>query len=375
MYPDEILYVGALNIAGVLFWLRILRVFDRHKRWKIVRPSVYKAFFFGMFSVLPALLLYEVTLPASDFILEDFSVVSLLVYETLFVGPIEELSKFFVFFLLVVKSSRIRAPEDGFLQAVAVALGFAFVENFRYAGWYGSYVIWDRITFSMGGHAALAAGWGYAYSLVRFEADGPVKPWKSSMTLIFLVLSASMHGLSNFGLQMHYDSLVIVVESAMTLIAIGLLWNITEHSPFATLKEAGRPSAVRLVQTATRKDPHNLALNRALALHYLKREDDLRAAVYLQRCTEQYPDAQFVSFAEAVVQFKTGRIGPLTFAAWTRGTLGQEPAIRYFRRLRKYIPDWDFKQRVKMILETGEDRLPPLPRWVKAGLQNFDSQI
>lgn len=375
MYPDEILFVGVLNLAGVLFWLRLLRVFDKYKRWKTVRPLVYRAFFFGMFSVLPALLLYEVTLPASDFILEDFSVGSLLVYETLFVGPIEELSKFLVFFLLVVKSKNIRSPEDGFLQAVAVALGFAFVENFRYAGWYGPYVIWDRITFSMGGHAALAAGWGYAYSVTRFEADGPVKPWKSSMTVLFFILSATMHGFSNFGLSMEYYSLIILVESAMTLIAIGLLWNITEHSPFGTLKEAGRPSAVRLVQTATRKDPDNLALNRALALHYLKREDDLRAAAYLQRCTEQYPEAQFVSFAEAVVQFKTGRIGPLTFDAWTRGTLGQETSIRYFRRLRKYIPDWDFKQRVKMILETGEDRLPPLPRWVKASLQKFDSRV
>ncbi len=93
------------------------------------------------------------------------------VYDTFIrVGLVEELSKLLPFLLFAARRREFQGPMDGIVYAVAVALGFATVENALYANAFGEGVIVYRAFTSTLAHVAFSGLWGYAFGLRRKAA-------------------------------------------------------------------------------------------------------------------------------------------------------------------------------------------------------------
>jgi RsiW-degrading membrane proteinase PrsW (M82 family) len=83
------------------------------------------------------------------------------------VGLVEELMKLLPFLLFIYRHPEFNEPMDGIVYAVAVALGFATVENALYATVYGGDVLVYRAFTSTLAHVAFTGLWGFAFGLHR----------------------------------------------------------------------------------------------------------------------------------------------------------------------------------------------------------------
>ena len=83
------------------------------------------------------------------------------------VGLVEEIAKLLPFLLFALRHREFKGPMDGIVYAVAVALGFATVENALYARSFGDDVILYRAFTSTLAHVAFSGLWGYAFGVGR----------------------------------------------------------------------------------------------------------------------------------------------------------------------------------------------------------------
>ena len=146
-----------VSVATSLIWIKILKTFDDAQGLKSKRTAVSGFFLYGLLSVPLVLLLYALAGPLVYPITRDSAVL-----ENLFlVGPVEELGKFLVFYLVAVGSGSIQEPRDGVLHAASVGLAFAVVENVFYSI-YGLELLLYRSMLTTAGHMSYAAIWGFA---------------------------------------------------------------------------------------------------------------------------------------------------------------------------------------------------------------------
>ena len=133
-------FVGMIILvitAAAFVWILFLTRLDPNRRDKHSSKTIIEFFFAGLFSALPALGLYLLSENAFSFFWTENEAQSAFIYNFVFVGPIEEFSKFIIFIGFSVLTKSIKEPRDGALQAAAVALAFATVENFFYGYDYG----------------------------------------------------------------------------------------------------------------------------------------------------------------------------------------------------------------------------------------------
>ncbi|MFI5403962.1 MAG: PrsW family intramembrane metalloprotease [Planctomycetota bacterium] len=83
------------------------------------------------------------------------------------VALVEEAAKLLPFLLFAYPRREFCGPMDGIVYAVAVALGFATVENVLYANAFGGTVLVYRAFTSTLAHVAFSGLWGYAFGLRR----------------------------------------------------------------------------------------------------------------------------------------------------------------------------------------------------------------
>jgi RsiW-degrading membrane proteinase PrsW (M82 family) len=83
------------------------------------------------------------------------------------VGLVEEMAKLLPFLLFAYRRREFHGPMDGIVYAVAVALGFATVENTIYTRAFGGDVLVYRAFTSTLAHIAFSGLWGYAFGLHR----------------------------------------------------------------------------------------------------------------------------------------------------------------------------------------------------------------
>jgi len=132
-----------------LFWKR-----DGHREPKLL---VLKLFALGAVAAVPTYFL-EGWLPGpASRVYDNF----------IRVGLVEEAMKLLPFLLFIYRRPEFDEPMDGIVYAVAVALGFATVENALYATIYGGDVLVYRAFTSTLAHLAFSGLWGYAFGLHR----------------------------------------------------------------------------------------------------------------------------------------------------------------------------------------------------------------
>jgi protease PrsW len=130
-------------------------------------------------------------------------------------GFIEELAKWVILVTAVYHWDEFDEPLDGVVYGVAVALGFATLENLLYLTRFGLGVAWQRALFAVPAHALFGATMGYYAGRAKFDR-GP-RLWRDRA---FCVLApAIFHGLYDYALHHGLGARVWV---AITLLSVAL---------------------------------------------------------------------------------------------------------------------------------------------------------
>ncbi len=143
----------------------------------------------------------------------------------------EELVKFLILTLYPYRQPFFNEPLDGIVYAVAIAMGFATLENVLYAYQYGLETILMRAFTAVPGHAAFAVIMGYFIGRSKFAQKK-----RKRLLAAGLLLPVVIHGTYNFLiLQEAWDGLVLF---AVPLLAVSIYfaWKLIgiqqERSPF-----------------------------------------------------------------------------------------------------------------------------------------------
>ena len=200
----------------------ILLFFVLTDRFKEPKITIITVFFLGFLICLPAGILNQLS---HDFFFNgsDYS-------ENLtrsFLGPAwaEELLKFSILYLIILKRDEFNEPMDGLVYGVVVSLGFATYENYTYVYEWASTVAkeenYDFLKFSY--HVAKARSYsaipmhglngavmGYYFGLYAFSGN-------KNYLALSLILPYLFHGFYNF-LGWPYMMIVIVILIIFSLI-------------------------------------------------------------------------------------------------------------------------------------------------------------
>ena len=200
----------------------ILLFFVLTDRFKEPKITIITVFFLGFLICLPAGILNQLS---HDFFFNgsDYS-------ENLtgsFLGPAwaEELLKFSILYLIILKRDEFNEPMDGLVYGVVVSLGFATYENYTYVYEWASTVAkeenYDFLKFSY--HVAKARSYsaipmhglngavmGYYFGLYAFSGN-------KNYLALSLILPYLFHGFYNF-LGWPYMMIIIVILIIFSLI-------------------------------------------------------------------------------------------------------------------------------------------------------------
>ncbi len=135
--------------------LLFLYLFWRRDARREPKALVLKLFALGALAAAPAYFL-ERWLPGPTTRLYD---------NFIRVGLVEELMKLLPFLVFIYRRPEFDEPMDGIVYAVAVALGFATVENAIYGTAYGGDILVYRAFTSTLAHVAFTGLWGYAFGM------------------------------------------------------------------------------------------------------------------------------------------------------------------------------------------------------------------
>lgn len=189
-----------------------------HEPWK----WVIKAFFFGVLSCIPAIII-ESLLPE----VEENSLVHSAYSAFIVASMTEEAMKYLFFWLLVRKNPYFDERMDGIVYCACVGLGFAGLENIGYMlsniDELMSVAIM-RAVLSVPGHFFFAVFMGYYYSLAVY---GP-KEKKPLMLIAAFVVPFILHGLFDFAL-MSFD-LGAVTACIMFVLFVAVFVYMWKHS-------------------------------------------------------------------------------------------------------------------------------------------------
>jgi RsiW-degrading membrane proteinase PrsW (M82 family) len=154
-------------------------------------------------------------------------------------GFIEELAKWVVLIAAVYHWDEFDEPLDGVVYGVAVALGFATLENLLFVARLGLGVAWQRAVFAVPAHALFGATMGYYAGRAKFDRGG--KLWRDRA--LCLGAPTVFHGLYDYALHRGMGPHVWI---AISLLSVGLwafvlrrVHHAQRASPFRTEAEGG----------------------------------------------------------------------------------------------------------------------------------------
>jgi RsiW-degrading membrane proteinase PrsW (M82 family) len=128
-------------------------------------------------------------------------------------GLAEELAKWVVLVTAVYHWDEFDEPLDGVVYGVALALGFATLENFLFVMRLGLGVAWQRALFAVPAHALFGATMGYYAGRAKFDR-GPAL-WRDRG--LCLAAPSAFHGLYDYALDHGLGARVWVAISLLSL--------------------------------------------------------------------------------------------------------------------------------------------------------------
>ena len=199
----------------------LLLFFTLSDRFREPKSIVLTIFFLGFLICLPAGILNELS---HKFFFDNLNYSENLTYS--FLGPAwaEEILKFSILYLIVLKRDEFNEPMDGLVYGVIVSLGFATYENYTYVyEWAAdiakekniniadfSYVVaLGRSYSAIPMHALNGAVMGYYFGMYAFSGD-------KKYLLFSLILPFLFHGFYNY-LNWPYSMVIVVILVLLSL--------------------------------------------------------------------------------------------------------------------------------------------------------------
>jgi RsiW-degrading membrane proteinase PrsW (M82 family) len=147
---------------------------------------------------------------------------------------VEEFSRWFVLGVAVYHWKVFDEPMDGIVYGVAVAVGFASLENYLYLSNRGLSLAWQRALFAVPAHALFGGGMGYFLGRAKFgkaTSLGAVLPWVWALLLPTLAHGAYDYALTH-GLGFVVWIAVSVLSVGFWILVLGRLRHAEKASPF-----------------------------------------------------------------------------------------------------------------------------------------------
>lgn len=317
------------NLAVAGLWFLLLTRLDVNRKRK-GRPGLLAGFFLaGFLSLIPTELLYRVSYGfwGSFPGLLDLSVI---VDELFITGPVEEFSKFIVFFLVSRRLRSLREPLDGLLQAAAVGLAFATAENLKYCLGFGLQVLPLRATLCVGGHLFYAAIWGYVYAAALYPCPGESPRGERRLAFLAVAPAAIIHALYNVLVTSRHIGLGVLVDlGALGLAAAGYR-SLLGFSPYAAIRGKDPARALEATSLGLLWDPASLCLQHRASLLRLHRGEHDQALVHLHACLSLLPQHPYYLGLRGITHLAAGRVeegAAVIETAWPRSSRAQRRTL------------------------------------------------
>jgi RsiW-degrading membrane proteinase PrsW (M82 family) len=156
-------------------------------------------------------------------------------------GFVEELAKWVVLMTGVYHWDEFDEPLDGVVYGVAVALGFATLENLVYVTRLGLGVGWQRALFAVPAHALFGATMGYYAGCAKFARGQAL--WRDRA--LCLVAPTLFHGGYDYalhhGLGARVWILISALSAALWLFVLRRVHRAQRVSPFRSVAAQGAP--------------------------------------------------------------------------------------------------------------------------------------
>lgn len=173
------------------------------------RRMLWKAFFLGVFSIIPAIILEMIAKSLgwhqSDTLWKAF------VHAFIGVALIEEASKQFMVQRFILKKKYFDEPFDGITYAVMVSLGFAALENVLYSLQHGMGVAIMRAFTAVPAHTTFGIVMGYFLGMYKFSG-------KKRHVYMALGSATVLHGAYDFFLIQEYNRNIAFLGAVVSLI-------------------------------------------------------------------------------------------------------------------------------------------------------------
>ena len=116
-------------------------------------------------------------------------------------GAVEEIAKWVMLFAAVYAWREFDEPLDGLLYGVAIALGFATLENFIFLSNRGLAIAWQRAIFAVPAHALFGGCMGYYAGRAKFAPADAHRSRRFWLALaLSLVVPITFHGAYDYAL-------------------------------------------------------------------------------------------------------------------------------------------------------------------------------
>ncbi len=128
-------------------------------------------------------------------------------------ASVEEATQWLILGAIIYRWREFDEPLDGLVYGVALALGFATVENLYYLNRLGLGVAWQRALFAVPAHALFGGTMGHYAARAKF---GPARR-RVVYAALALAVPTVFHGLYDYALLHHLDWRLWVVVSVLLL--------------------------------------------------------------------------------------------------------------------------------------------------------------
>jgi protease PrsW len=118
------------------------------------------------------------------------------------VGAVEEIAKWVVLIAAVYAWREFDEPLDGLIYGVAIALGFATLENLLFLSSRGLAIAWQRAIFAVPAHALFGGCMGFYVGRAKFMPAGASRSRRCWLALaLSLVVPTGFHGAYDYALM------------------------------------------------------------------------------------------------------------------------------------------------------------------------------
>jgi len=210
--------VVLLAAAPSLVLLAYFYLRDRYEREPL--GHVVAAYLLGAFAMLAAQGMATIV---ADFVSADWlhtgGELARVFDAFVLAGVIEEGAKWVMVFAAVYSWRELDEPLDGLLYGVAIALGFATLENLFYLHGRGLDIAWQRAIFAVPAHALFGGAMGYYAGRAKFAPADEHRSRRFRRAIaLSLALPVLFHGAYDFALL---HGLGWKAWTAVTLLSIG----------------------------------------------------------------------------------------------------------------------------------------------------------